>query len=72
MMKASITIEFLAGIAIEDAIEQASIFSNKMNIAYTKFNFNGVSMSVSAKATPKEGKSLYQQAIKETNGFVII
>lgn len=48
MSKSNITIsiDFLAGTSIKDAVKEACDLCIDMNIAYVCFNFNGVSISV--------------------------
>lgn len=46
MSNITIEVEFLAGTSIEQAIGEAKIKASLWNVAYVKFNFNGVKISV--------------------------
>jgi hypothetical protein len=50
MRNLSITVEVLAGTSIEQAITEAKDLAQRIDLAFVKFNFNGVRMSVSRKA----------------------
>ncbi len=39
-------VEFLAGTDIKDAISEAKVKCEKLDLAFIKFNFNGVKVSV--------------------------
>lgn len=47
MSNFSIEVEVLAGTSIEEAITEAKDLAQRMNLAFVKFNFNGVGVSVS-------------------------
>lgn len=47
----SIEVEFLAGTDFSDACYQAKELAQQLNIAYVKFNFNGVDVSVGQNLT---------------------
>jgi hypothetical protein len=50
MSNFSIEVEVLAGTSIEEAIAEAKDLAQRMDLAFVKFNFNGVRMSVSRDA----------------------
>lgn len=41
----SIDVEFLAGTSITDCLEEAKFKAKLWNLAYVKFNFNGIKVS---------------------------
>ncbi len=45
-MNACLTVEFLAGTEIRRAAGEARAFAIKLGLAYVKFDFNGIRMSV--------------------------
>lgn len=51
-MKSNMTInvEFLAGTTIEEAVEEAKLKAEKLDVAYICFNFNGTSFSIGRNA----------------------
>lgn len=50
MSNLSTTVEILAGTSIEQAIIEAKGLAQRMDLAFVKFNFNGVQVSVSQNA----------------------
>ena len=50
MSKMAIEVEFLAGTDIKDAIEEAKQKAEKLDLAYVKFDFNGVSFCIGQNA----------------------
>jgi hypothetical protein len=54
MSNLSINVELLAGTSIEQAIVEAKDLAQRMDLAFVKFNFNGVRMSVSRNADVSE------------------
>jgi len=67
----SIEIEFLVGTDIEKAVSEAKKFAINMDIAYTKFDFNGIKCSVSQHANLASAKDLYHQSIELKHNFVV-
>ena len=57
-MKSNITlsVEFLAGTSIEDALAEARTKAVEWNVAYIKFNFNGVNVSCSDMICTRRGE----------------
>lgn len=45
-MNCSLNVEFLAGTCFAQACKEANYLCKKVDAAYVKFNFNGVSVSV--------------------------
>ena len=64
-MKSNMTIQvdFLSGTDIRDAIAEAKAFSAKMDIAYTTFKFNSISMSIGRYADVEECVEHFQSAL---------
>lgn len=50
MSNISIKVEFLAGTAIGDAIQEAKSLARRMDIAYVCFDFNGKSIHIGQNA----------------------
>ncbi|MNQ54051.1 hypothetical protein D3C85_681070 [compost metagenome] len=45
-----VKVDFLVGVDLREAIKEAKIKAIEWNVAYVKFEFNGVSCSISHKA----------------------
>lgn len=54
-------VEFLAGTSVKQAVYEARTLARANNLAYVKFDFNGVSFSVSQKADPDKCEQLYNE-----------
>lgn len=70
----SIEVEFLVGADFSDACYQAKSLAQELNIAYVKFNFNGVNVSVGQNLTLDEDTlkdTLYEQFKKENKYLVL-
>lgn len=70
MSNLSINIEVLADTPIEQAITEAKCLAQRMDLAFVKFNFNGVRMSVSRDADVegmswKYGKALGGEKVED-------
>jgi len=65
MSNISMQVEFLAGTSIEDAVAEAKAFAIKLDIAYVKFDFNGVSMSIGQKANIQNAVKAFHDSIKK-------
>lgn len=50
MSNMTIQVEFIAGTGIEDAITEAIEKAKLLNIAYVKFNFNGIKFAIGQSA----------------------
>jgi len=59
MSNFSIEVEVLAGTSIEEAIMEAKDLAQRMNLAFVKFKFNGVRMSVGSNADVKDAAWQY-------------
>ena len=46
----TLNVEFLAGTTIEQAVEEAKIKAEKLDVAYICFSFNGTSFSIGRNA----------------------
>lgn len=68
-----INIEFLAGTSIETAVQEAKEKAILWQVAYVKFDFNGVKMSVRAKTDVAEAvdKWIEVMASSKEHKFVI-
>jgi len=54
-----LTVEFLAGTGLEDAIIEAKDKARLLNVAYIKFSFNGVEFAVGGNADIKKTLDQY-------------
>lgn len=59
-----ITVSFLAGTDIEDAITEAKIKAIMWNVAYVCFDFNGVRVSVRQNTDIEEAVEKYHEALR--------
>ena len=62
IMNSSMTIdvEFLAGTSIEDATEEAKTKAIQLDLAYVRFKFNGVEVSIGKNANIEDVLSQYR------------
>lgn len=65
-------LEALAGTDIEDAVQEAKAKCISLNLAYTYFSFNGVSVSVGKMADPSKALQQYLDACDNGVKFVIV
>lgn len=65
-------VEFLAGTTIEDCIAEAAHKCRFLDLAYVAFDFNGVSVSVTAKTDVKWGCEQVMRAIQYSQKSVVI
>lgn len=70
-MNASITVEFLAGTTTEQAVTEARDMAVKLQVAYVKFNFNGVSVSIGRQANIQNGADAILAAMNTKHKFVV-
>ena len=63
-MKSSmkLSVSFLAGTDIFDAVAEARLKAEVLNVAYVCFNFNGCEMSISKKAVVSEVVKLWENS----------
>ena len=73
MSNICIDVEFLAGTDITQAIEEAKQKARQWDVAYVKFKFNSVHMSIGQQADiAKAVKSFHEEIMKpDKNVFVI-
>ena len=73
-MSMTLEVEFLAGTSIEQSIMEARELAKKLGLAYTKYDFNGVKMSVGKNAVTEEGAEAYNTAASgdDSNKFVVV
>ena len=70
-MNIVIEVEFLAGTSIEQSVMEARNMAHKLGLAYVKYKFNGVPMSISRRADTKEVAKLYAE-YKTTDGSIVV
>lgn len=71
MSNFSIEVDVLAGTSIEEAIMEAKDLAQRMKLAYVKFKFNGVRMSISRRADVDELAEEYRYALSRENKYVV-
>ncbi len=71
MSSLSINVEILAGTNIEQAIREASELAVRLKVAYVIFKFNGISMNVRQYAHISRLVEGYNEALKNTDKFVV-
>lgn len=69
---AMIEIMFLPGTDIKDAVKESKEMALKLDVAYVKFNFNTIQLSISGEANIDEAVQLFHEALESPdNKFVI-
>lgn len=64
-----ITVSFLAGTSIEDACTEARRFAINNNLAYVKFDFNGISCGISQRCSVERACEKFLEALKPDSKF---
>jgi len=59
--KMQIKVDFLAGTKIEDAIAEAKIMAEKLDVAYITFDFNGTNVSIGRNCDVEETVRLWDK-----------
>lgn len=59
-----VSVSFLAGTSIEDACTEARRFAITNNLAYVKFDFNGIKCSISQKCSVGKAAEKFLEALK--------
>lgn len=69
-----VSVEFLAGTSIEATVEEAVEKCKLWQVAYVKFSFNGVNMSVKANTNVDLAVVKWNEAMKSKNEhkFVVV
>lgn len=62
-----INVEFLAGTSIEQAVIEAKDKAILWQVAYVKFDFNGVKMSIRSSSSVIEAVDRFHQEIKKSS-----
>lgn len=72
-MKSNMVLEvsFLAGTSIQEAIDEARYFALKNRLAYVKFDFNGISMSIQPSCSVRATAEAFTKAMKNGDKYVI-
>ena len=68
----TLTLEPLAGTDITEAVKEAKDKCFQLNLAYVKFNFNGVSVSVGKRANVGAAHTQFMDALKENKKYIIV
>lgn len=71
MSKMSVSVEFLAGTSIGDAITEAKQKALEWDVAYVCFKFNGVSLSVGRNTDVFKLSEEFREAIGTKMPFVV-
>lgn len=74
MSKMAIKVEFLPGTNIEEAIYEAVELAEKLNVAYVKFLFNTVIVTVSPslRASKATLRTLYDKALEQKHKYLLL
>lgn len=64
-----INVSFLAGTSIEDACTEARRFAITNNLAYVKFDFNGISCSISQRCSVEKAAEKFLEVLKTDSKF---
>lgn len=64
-----ISVSFLAGTSIEDACTEARRFAISNNLAYVKFDFNGIKCSISQRCSVEKASEKFMEALKTDSKF---
>ena len=64
-----INVSFLAGTSIEDACTEARRFAISNNLAYVKFDFNGIKCSISQRCSVEKASEKFMEALKTDSKF---
>jgi len=67
MSRIELLVSFLAGTDIVDAIKDARRLARILDVAYIKFDFNGISVAVSQDPDILEMKKGFNKALKKEN-----
>ena len=65
-------VSFLVGTDIKDAIAEAKEKAIELDLAYVKFKFNGISISVRPNSDVDEAVELFRLALIDSNKFVVV
>ncbi len=65
-----ITVSFLAGTTIKEAVTKAKELAVKMDLKYTLFDFNGISIAIGQQANIEKAVDKFQRAL--TGEFKIV
>lgn len=64
-----VSVSFLAGTSFQDACAEAKDCAIRNNLAYVRFDFNGISCSISQKADVDKAYDKFLEALKEGSKF---
>lgn len=59
-----VSVSFLAGTSIEDACTEALAYAIKNNLAFVRFDFNGISCSISQRCSVEKASEKFLEALK--------
>lgn len=59
-----VSVSFLAGTSIEDACTEARRFAISNNLAYVKFDFNGIKCSISQMCSVEKASEKFLEMLK--------
>ena len=60
-----ITVSFLGGTCFQEAAQEAKEYAVKSNLAYVRFDFNGIHCAISQRADVEKAKEKFLDALKE-------
>jgi hypothetical protein len=68
----NIKVDFNAGTSFKDACQQAKDFAIKMNLRFTRFDFNGISCSISQRCDVEEVYEDFLKALQRSSEFKFV
>ena len=64
-----VSVSFLAGTSFQDACQEAIEYAVSNNLAYVKFDFNGIHCAISQRADVEKAYEKFLEALKEDSKF---
>jgi hypothetical protein len=64
-----ISVSFLAGTSFQDASQEAKDYAIKNNLAYVRFDFNGIHCAISQRADVEKAYDKFMNALKTDSKY---
>lgn len=64
-----VSVSFLAGTSFQDACEEAKGYAIKNNLAYVRFDFNGIHCAISQRADVDKAYDKFMNALKTESKY---
>lgn len=68
----NIKVDFNAGTSFQDACQEAKDFAIKMNLRYTRFDFNGISCNISQRCNVEEAYEDFLKVLQPESKFKFV